>query len=68
MIVPHAVLARNWRKPQPRSFKPFLLGTVTPCVMHPDQLRDLQRRLAVIALSWDAVAAAKRKVMEAARG
>lgn len=46
------------------TFKRFLLSTVPAHCMPPSQLRDLQKRLAVIALSWDAVAAAKRKVME----
>ena len=46
-----------------RGLKRYLLGTVMPSAMHPEQMLDLQLRLAVISLSWDAVAAAKRKVM-----
>lgn len=43
-------------------FKRYLLSTAMPRAMSAKQLTDLQQRLAVIALSWNAVMAAKRKV------
>lgn len=62
MIVPHAVLARNWRAP--RSRRPFLLGTAIPNYMSGKQMRDLQTQLGVIALAWDGVRKAMRKARE----
>jgi hypothetical protein len=66
MKIPHAVLARNWRKP--RSRKRALMRSAIPVYMPPSVLHDLQKRLAVMALSWDGVQKALKQAREQVNG
>jgi hypothetical protein len=40
--------------------KQYLLGTTMPHAMHPTQMRELQKQLAVVLLAWDGVAKAMK--------
>jgi hypothetical protein len=48
--------------------KQYLLRTAQPHAMAPEQMRDLQKTLAVLALSWDGVQKALKQAREAVNG